>query len=47
MDGFVRTLLLIVLLFVALAGINMIGRLATPYVKGVLPALGGIFEFTF
>lgn len=47
MDSFVRTLLLIVLVFVALAGINMIGRMATPIIKRYVPALGGVFDFVF
>lgn len=47
MEGFVRTLMLVALLFVILAGINMIGRLATPAAGAVHPSLGAIFRFVF
>lgn len=47
MDAFFRTLFLVVLVFIALAGINMLGRMATPAVKRVSPSLGNVFEFIF
>jgi hypothetical protein len=47
MDGFVRTLLVILLVFIALAGINMLGRMATPMVKRYAAPVGNIFEWVF
>jgi len=47
MEGFVRTIFLVLLLFVILAGVNMLGRLATPAVRGISPTAGAAFEFVF
>jgi len=42
-----RTLILVLALFAVLAGINMLGRMATPVAKKANPTLGAALDFVF
>jgi len=42
-----RTIVLVLALFVVLAGINMMGRMATPIAKRANPTLGAALDFVF
>jgi len=42
-----RTIFLILALFCVLAGINMLGRMATPIAKRANPTLGAALDFVF
>ncbi len=45
-SGF-RTIVMLLALFLILAGINTLGRAAVPVVKKANPQLGAAFEFVF
>ena len=42
-----RTIILILALFMVLAGINMLGRMFTPIAKRTNPTLGAALDFVF
>ncbi len=45
MDAFVRTVFLIVLIFLVVAGINMLVRFSKPAVRRVSPTFGAVLDF--